>query len=397
MDKVISAFEKRMFLNQNDKARECPICRDEIKIIKLHITVCGHTFHNKCITDWLKINPSCPTCFTPVPKEKKVIDVKPNFHGNIEQLQTLAKYENAFPYIKILLEFELDIDIDNGLLLRSAIRYKNFDNVKFLLEAGASPHLDYDNILILAVENNCYYIVEILLKYMSPIIYDDDAYEDDRIQILNDYINAAMEIAIMNKDIGTTMLFIKFVNMNDKRIYNRLPTAIRADDYDIFRLLYYISIHICNDNHNLDNKNLAKELGNEQIIKLWSSLELEDLETDVMEDEIFIQAVEINHNLEGYFESDKIPCITITMAIRLGCYKTIVSQIEKDTDFNSNCCEYIEHAAYYNKYLITKLLLDKFNPFGVRVYNIELEKSNQAMYDLFTNHKHGKFFKINIR
>lgn len=43
--------------------KECPVCQDdyveEDELLKLP---CNHTFHPSCITDWLKINGTCPVC-----------------------------------------------------------------------------------------------------------------------------------------------------------------------------------------------------------------------------------------------------------------------------------------------------------------------------------------------
>lgn len=44
--------------------QECAICQDSIAEGK--IMPCGHHFHSQCITKWLKMKNSCPTCRTSV-------------------------------------------------------------------------------------------------------------------------------------------------------------------------------------------------------------------------------------------------------------------------------------------------------------------------------------------
>lgn len=48
-----------------DKEAECCICLD--KNDSPWITArCTHSFHTKCVTEWMKRNPSCPVCRTPL-------------------------------------------------------------------------------------------------------------------------------------------------------------------------------------------------------------------------------------------------------------------------------------------------------------------------------------------
>ena len=39
----------------------CPICYIEITKA-FFVTICGHSYHVKCIDEWLKTNKTCPYC-----------------------------------------------------------------------------------------------------------------------------------------------------------------------------------------------------------------------------------------------------------------------------------------------------------------------------------------------
>lgn len=46
---------------------ECPICFHDIITQKNIMALpCGHLFHEKCITSWIKINRVCPICYYPI-------------------------------------------------------------------------------------------------------------------------------------------------------------------------------------------------------------------------------------------------------------------------------------------------------------------------------------------
>ncbi|GAA0163171.1 hypothetical protein LIER_39540 [Lithospermum erythrorhizon] len=47
---------------------ECPICRVAIENPEqLHLTPCGHSFHEACLQEWLNIRMECPMCRGPLP------------------------------------------------------------------------------------------------------------------------------------------------------------------------------------------------------------------------------------------------------------------------------------------------------------------------------------------
>jgi hypothetical protein len=59
-NKSILNFDKKNY------GEECPICLeifDEYDDVELLCTLkCGHSYHKKCLSDWLFKDSSCPTC-----------------------------------------------------------------------------------------------------------------------------------------------------------------------------------------------------------------------------------------------------------------------------------------------------------------------------------------------
>lgn len=45
-------------------AKNCPVCFDDIDNDNGVDTLCGHTFHRKCIRVWLDTHTTCPMCRT---------------------------------------------------------------------------------------------------------------------------------------------------------------------------------------------------------------------------------------------------------------------------------------------------------------------------------------------
>lgn len=39
----------------------CPICRDKLEEVD-GVLKCGHSFHRKCLLDWIGISNTCPCC-----------------------------------------------------------------------------------------------------------------------------------------------------------------------------------------------------------------------------------------------------------------------------------------------------------------------------------------------
>ena len=43
--------------------KECPVCQENMQLsTKRCLLGCGHVFHHKCITPWLRGHNTCPTC-----------------------------------------------------------------------------------------------------------------------------------------------------------------------------------------------------------------------------------------------------------------------------------------------------------------------------------------------
>ncbi|XP_078679302.1 RING finger protein 122-like [Branchiostoma floridae x Branchiostoma belcheri] len=50
-----------------DENTTCAICLDTSTGI-YYTLPCKHMYHRQCITDWLKVSPSCPFCRAPTPQ-----------------------------------------------------------------------------------------------------------------------------------------------------------------------------------------------------------------------------------------------------------------------------------------------------------------------------------------
>nr|CAD1834810.1 unnamed protein product [Ananas comosus var. bracteatus] len=53
----------------------CPICFDEFcegesPFVDFKLLPCGHGFHRSCVVEWLRKNPTCPTCRQPTSKPR---------------------------------------------------------------------------------------------------------------------------------------------------------------------------------------------------------------------------------------------------------------------------------------------------------------------------------------
>merc|ERR1712046_74588 len=55
----------------------CPICLSEIQhgatgaLACVNLSSCSHFFHRKCLVEWVKVHPSCPSCRAPSILENK--------------------------------------------------------------------------------------------------------------------------------------------------------------------------------------------------------------------------------------------------------------------------------------------------------------------------------------
>ena len=91
---------------------QCTICLEEHTDFKLE---CGHSFHNKCICEWLMCNSnSCPTCRKQIIKNKQTKEIDLPFTNNL----FIADDHNVPEYI---LDTVLELAIDE------IIRYSDND------------------------------------------------------------------------------------------------------------------------------------------------------------------------------------------------------------------------------------------------------------------------------
>lgn len=82
---------------------QCTICLEEHTDFKLE---CGHSFHNKCICEWLMCNSnSCPTCRKQIIKNKQPKEIDLPFTNNL----FIADDHNVPEYIRdTVLEMSID-------------------------------------------------------------------------------------------------------------------------------------------------------------------------------------------------------------------------------------------------------------------------------------------------
>lgn len=85
---------------------ECPICLDHFnKDNPAHVTRCGHSFHKKCLQDWLRDNRECPLCrsilpLSEHPRLKIKVSYSPTGHLHVDDdgIPVSWKFLNAISY-----------------------------------------------------------------------------------------------------------------------------------------------------------------------------------------------------------------------------------------------------------------------------------------------------------
>lgn len=65
---------KNLIATNKSKSVTCSICL-ECNRKKLCETICGHTFHIKCIKEWLKDHSDCPLCREVLVHKETVLDL----------------------------------------------------------------------------------------------------------------------------------------------------------------------------------------------------------------------------------------------------------------------------------------------------------------------------------
>ena len=62
---IASKKKKKFYISrpstQMTDTNECSICMNDIES-DWQTTNCNHIFHNKCLSEWLEVNNSCPLC-----------------------------------------------------------------------------------------------------------------------------------------------------------------------------------------------------------------------------------------------------------------------------------------------------------------------------------------------
>ena len=73
---------------------ECSICYEDIEEKDKKILNCGHIFHNKCINNWIKINPICPYCRNYIINSFECIFKQKLFSNKCKIILDEAKFSN---------------------------------------------------------------------------------------------------------------------------------------------------------------------------------------------------------------------------------------------------------------------------------------------------------------
>ena len=66
---------------------ECPICYDELNMINITVTRCGHIMHSSCIFTSLETCPSCPMCRTQLMRDDEEEDEEDDDQDEYDQEQ----------------------------------------------------------------------------------------------------------------------------------------------------------------------------------------------------------------------------------------------------------------------------------------------------------------------
>lgn len=135
----------------------CQICLDEIEYDNQKL-LCSHSFHKKCIINWLIINSSCPICRTPH-----------NINIILENL-----YDDEIVLINAVIRI-IQINIEDLRNDRELIYYNRFI-FKFVLVLSIILLLcNYDLILLLKIifnySNNVFNFLIIILNILCKFIF----------------------------------------------------------------------------------------------------------------------------------------------------------------------------------------------------------------------------------
>ena len=103
--KNLQTYQTSMInIEENGEEIECSICLDNISSNNLHTTSCKHTFHKKCIGQWLKHHNNCPNCrqeFQPIIREQPIFR-QPSVNMINILLDTLDLFERMDTDIEVL-------------------------------------------------------------------------------------------------------------------------------------------------------------------------------------------------------------------------------------------------------------------------------------------------------
>ena len=110
---------------------ECPICYDELNMINITVTRCGHIMHSSCIFTSLETYPSCPMCRTQLMRDDEEEDEdQEEYQGEGEEEDQDQEEEIEGPTLEQLTNKMLNMG------------YTSTDLLAFFLQGLARNHSD---------------------------------------------------------------------------------------------------------------------------------------------------------------------------------------------------------------------------------------------------------------
>jgi len=160
LDKTALVNKNNTFLEDN----ECSICFDSMEHSK-NILRCGHSFHEECINEWIKIKPNCPLCRIYIQLNLKIRARKIK---NIFVRFMITGY-NGYILIE---KYYLDIKINAQKIKYSEIRFlkyrKNF-KITYNKDIRDINGVDNKHIIFKIIDNSNYTLFNFLKNKISII------------------------------------------------------------------------------------------------------------------------------------------------------------------------------------------------------------------------------------
>jgi len=180
-------------------------------------------------------------------------------------------------------EKNINISINYGESLMTAVIADNYEMVKFLIENGVNVHAQKDRALIIASYNNYNNIATLLIRYGANIHVDNDSIFIDVLQHSNNItlaeyflkhkvdINTQNGQALVNAALRKNLEMVKFLLENGANVHAQedmaLINACFNKHYDIIELLLFYGA-----NKHAQNNFLFKNLSRIKYFKVFRIL-----------------------------------------------------------------------------------------------------------------------------